>query len=122
LDEETNWDELTPRAGLAKRRLRSIVSNVYQARCAELLSDGVDEAVDPFEAEDDVVMMGEMSVSLLPLWCPVKLIISKGIQRLGGGTKAQGVMKAHQRRARVAPVHSMDDLENSPKTPGASPE
>ena len=68
LDEEMNWDELMPRVGLNKRRLKSIVSNVYQARCAELLSDSVDEVVDLFKAEDDVVMMGEMSIFLLPLW------------------------------------------------------
>ena len=68
MDEETNWDQLTPRSGLTKRRLKSVVSNVYRARCAELLGDGVNEAVELFEAEDDVVMMGEMSVSLLPLW------------------------------------------------------
>ena len=68
MDEETNWDGLTPRAGLTKRRLKSPVSNMYRARCAELLGDGVDEVVDLFEVEDDVVMMGEMSVSLLPLW------------------------------------------------------
>jgi len=68
LDEETNWDELTPRAGLTKTRLKRIVTNVYRARCAELLGDGVDEAVDLFKAEDDVVTMGEMSVFLLPLW------------------------------------------------------
>ena len=64
MDEEMNWDELTPRARLTKRRLKSIVSNMYRARCAKLLGNGVDEAVDIFEAEDDVVM----SVFLLPLW------------------------------------------------------
>jgi len=52
LDEETNWDELTPRAGLTKRRLKRAVSNVYRARCAELLGDGVDEAVELRRGDD----------------------------------------------------------------------
>jgi len=40
---------------------------MYRTTCAELLGDGVDEAVDLFKAEDDVVMMGGMSASFLPL-------------------------------------------------------
>jgi hypothetical protein len=31
--------------------------------CAGLICDGADEAVDLFEAEDDVVLMGEMAVT-----------------------------------------------------------
>jgi hypothetical protein len=31
--------------------------------CAELIGDGADEAVDLFEAENDVVLIGEMAVT-----------------------------------------------------------
>jgi hypothetical protein len=31
--------------------------------CTELICDGADKAVDLFEAEDDVVLMGEMAVT-----------------------------------------------------------
>ena len=35
--------------------------------CAELIGDGADEAVDLFKAEDDVVLIGEVTVVLLAL-------------------------------------------------------
>jgi len=35
--------------------------------CAELIGDGADEAVNLFEAEDDVVLIGKIAVVLLSL-------------------------------------------------------
>jgi len=55
----------------------------------------MDEALDLFEPEDDVAMMGDMNVSLLS---PVNFIVNKGIQRMRDGTKGQGLMEAHERR------------------------
>jgi hypothetical protein len=45
------------RARLEKRK------KVVSPTCAGLICDGADEAVDLFEAEDDVGLMGEMAVT-----------------------------------------------------------
>ena len=39
----------------------------YEPTCAELLGDGVNQVLGFFEAEDDVVTMGETAVTLFPL-------------------------------------------------------
>ena len=70
-----------------------------EAMCAERLADGVVEPADLVDAEDNMVVMGEVTKCLLlpAAWRPAALIVGKGIQDGGGGgVKARGSVRGTQ--------------------------
>jgi len=60
-----------------------------------------DEAVDLFDAEDDVVLIGEMAVILLALSVPVMVIVKACADRKGYKHEARLTLQRHATMVRV---------------------